>query len=83
MLYSIPKNEDWNYKLNNVRPIALIEVMRKCTVRILPIRLYKILKERDILHGYNFAGLLGDSTAAPIYIINNIVKNMKEQGKEL
>src|ERR1041384_4521835 len=49
MLYPIPKSEEWNYNLNNIRPIVLIEVFRKCTMRILTIRLSKILKEREIL----------------------------------
>src|SRR5260363_428847 len=83
MLYPITKNEEWNYNLNNVRPIALIEVVRKCTVRVLIARLYKILKDNGILQGFNYTGLLGGGTASPIHIINNIVEDTKERGKKL
>ena len=31
-LYSIPKRENWNYNLANVRPIILLEVFRKVVV---------------------------------------------------
>ena len=33
-LYPIPKNDDWNYNLSNVRPIILLEAFRKTVVRV-------------------------------------------------
>ncbi|CAG8822478.1 16989_t:CDS:1, partial [Gigaspora rosea] len=57
MLYPIPKQEEWYHRLNNVKPILLLETFRKSVVRVLNNRLGTILKERGILKGRNFAGL--------------------------
>ena len=58
-LYPIPKNEDWNYNLANVRPIVLLETFRKIVVRIVNQRLDKILVDYKVLEGLNYAGLTG------------------------
>ena len=83
ILYPIPKSEFWNYNLYNVRPIMLLETIRKMTVRILNNRLSKVLKEKSILKGHNYAGLPGDSTSVPIHVLNNIIEEAREQKKEL
>src|SRR5262249_23466548 len=70
LLYPIPKREDWGYKLDNVRPILLLETFRKMVVRVLNNRLGKTLKEKKVLKGRNFAGLPEESTSAPIQLIN-------------
>jgi ribonuclease HI len=82
-LYPIPKGEDWNYNLSNVRPIVLIETFRKTVVRILTHRLDKILVEHNMLEGPNFAGLSGDSTASPVHIMNNIIEDARQKKNEL
>jgi hypothetical protein len=82
-LYPIPKGEDWNYNLSNVRPIVLIETFRKTVVRILTHRLDKILAEHKILEGPNFAGLSGDSITSPVHIMNNIIEDARQKKKEL
>jgi len=38
-LYTIPKNEEWNHDLSNVRPIVLLEAFRKTVVRVISKRL--------------------------------------------
>ncbi|CAG8646355.1 4203_t:CDS:2 [Cetraspora pellucida] len=68
--YSILKDVDWEYNLNNIRPIALIETFKKLVTKIITRRLAKIFTEREILKEPNYAGLLGNSTEQPIYILN-------------
>src|SRR6185436_20580057 len=54
-IYPLPKETDWQYNLNNVRPIALLETLRKCTTKILTNRLTQVFVKRKILKGPNFA----------------------------
>jgi exonuclease III len=82
-LYPIPKGEDWNFNLNNVRPIILLEAFRKTVVRIITYRLDKVIVEHNILQGPNYAGLSGDSTASPIHILNNILEDARQKNNEL
>ena len=82
-IYPIPKEEDWQYNLGNVRPIALLETFHKCTTKILTKRLAKIFCEKKILKGPNFAGLPENSTEEPVHIINAIIEDAKENNKEL
>ena len=82
-IYPIPKDTDWQFDLNNVRPIALLETFRKCTTKILTKRLAQILSEKRILKGPNFAGLPGNSTEEPVHIVNAIMEDAKEKNKEL
>ena len=82
-LYLIPKNDDWNYNLSNIRPIILLETFRKIVVRVINKRLSQILVEHNILEGPNYAGLPGDSTSSPIHIMNNLLKDTKQKNKEI
>ena len=82
-IYPIPKDADWRYNLNNVRPIALLETFRKCVTKIVTKRLAKVLAERNILKGPNFAGLPGNSTEEPVQILNAIMEDAKDNKREL
>src|SRR5260363_407529 len=77
------KDKDWECNLDKTRPIALLEVFRKCTTKVLTKRLSKILKRRNILQGPNFAGLPGNSTEKPIHILNAIMEEAEEKKQEL
>src|SRR5437868_10910783 len=81
--YPIPKDTDWGYNLNNIRPIALLETFRKCTTKVFMIRLEKIIRDNEMLKGPNFAGLVGSSTESPIHILSMIIEEAKEKNKEL
>src|SRR6185295_2185484 len=50
-IYPIPKETDWQYNLSNVRPIALLETLRKCMTKILTKRLTNVFNKKDILKG--------------------------------
>lgn len=82
-IYPIPKDTDWRYNLNNVRPIALLEAFRKCVTKVLTKRLSQVLAEKEILKGPNFAGLPGNSTEEPIQILNAIIEDATDNKKEL
>ena len=79
----IPKETDWQYNLNNVRPIALLETLRKCMTKILTNRLTQVFGEKKILKGPNLAGLPGSSTEELVHIINAIMEDAKDNNKEL
>ena len=82
-LYPIPKNEEWNHDLSNVRPIVLLEAFRKTVVRIVSKRLDQIFVTHKVLEGPNYAGLSGDSTAILIHIMNNILEDVRQKNKEV
>jgi hypothetical protein len=81
-VYPIPKDVEWGYNLNNIRPIALIETFRKVVTKVLTRRLAKVFTEKEILKGPNYAGLPGNSTEQPVHILNMIMEEAKEKGKE-
>ena len=82
-IYFIPKETEWQYNLNNVKPITLLETLRKCTTKILTNRLTQVFTKRKILKGPNFTGLSGNSTEEPVHIINTLMEDAKDNNKEL
>lgn len=79
MIFPIPKPKDWQCIVTNTRPIALLECTRKLATKILTKRLGNIIKDNNILKGYNFCGLKGESTDIPIHILNNLIEDAKEK----
>jgi len=67
----------------NVRPIVLLEAFRKTVVRVIKQRLDLILVKYKVLEGPNYAGLSGNSTSSPIHIMNNLLEDARQKGKEL
>ena len=82
-VYPIPKDVEWGYSLNNIRPIALIETFRKIVTKVLTKRLARVFIEKEILKGPNYAGLPGNSTEQPVHILNMIMEEAKEKDKEV
>jgi hypothetical protein len=50
---------------------------------VLTRRLAKVFTEKEILKGPNYAGLPGNSTEQPVHILNMIMEEAKEKGKEV
>src|SRR5438034_3664927 len=76
LIFPIPKPQEWEAKLQNIRPITLLETMRKCFVKVLNNRLSSIL-------GGNYAGLPGGSCQIPIHTLDALIKDANDNKKSL
>ncbi|GES86307.1 reverse transcriptase family protein [Rhizophagus clarus] len=81
--FPIPKPEKFEYNMANVRPIALLEVVRKIFTKFISTQLSDILQDHNVLCYANYCGLKGESMASPIRLINNLIEDAKENSKEL
>ena len=52
-------------------------------MRIVINKLTKVIEEKKILRGRNFAGLPGEGTASPIHLLGCLIEEAKEKKKEL
>ncbi|GBB84141.1 hypothetical protein RclHR1_10790006 [Rhizophagus clarus] len=77
------KPNRFEYDLNNIRPIMLLDTIRKSATKLVTERISKILIRHKMLKGHNFCGLKNEDTTTPLTILNSIIKDAKEQGKEL
>jgi hypothetical protein len=73
-IYPIPKPKDWECKLNNTRPITLLEITRKVLIKIITKRLNSFLAKYDILQWNNRAGIIGESCFQPIHFTQHVIE---------
>src|SRR5256884_6119500 len=66
-----------------MRPIILLECLRKLFVRVINTRLSNICVNNNILKGLNFAGLPGGTTKTPIHILNNLLEDARDNHKQI
>jgi exonuclease III len=81
-LFLIPKKAKWDYTLDQVRPISIIEPVKKILTKIFTKRLDSIITTNNLLSNLNFAATANSSTHIPIQILNNTIEHYKNQNKE-
>ncbi|EXX74277.1 hypothetical protein RirG_052590 [Rhizophagus irregularis DAOM 197198w] len=83
LIHPIPKLQKFDYILAITRPIALLNNIRKSVTKLLTNLLSTILTNNKVLRGLNFCGLKGENTAIPLRLMNDIIEDARENGKEL
>jgi len=81
-IFLIPKKSSWDFTLNQVHPISIIELMKKCFTKIFTQRLDHIINSNKLLSNLNFAATKNSSTHIPIQILNNTIEHYKHFNKE-
>jgi hypothetical protein len=82
-IFLIPKKSSWDFTLNQVRPISIIEPMKKCFTKLFTQRLDNIINTNNLLSNLNFAATKNSSTHIPIQILNNTIEHYKHFNKEV
>ncbi|CAB4403165.1 unnamed protein product [Rhizophagus irregularis] len=83
IILPIPKPTNFEYNILNTRPIALLDCFRKTFTKIITNRLSSVLKQYNVLQGYNCCSLPGECTNEPIHLVNNFIEDARENKKEL
>ena len=82
-IFPISKKPIFDGDLSNTRPISLLEYIKKLYTKLLTNYLNHIFTKHPILFPYNYIALLGNCTAIPIHILNNIIEEASCNSKEL
>jgi hypothetical protein len=78
VILPIPKPINFEYDVLNTRPIALLDCFRKTFTKLITNRLSAVLKQYNILQGYNCCGLPSESTNEPIQLVNNFIEDARK-----
>ncbi|EXX58742.1 reverse transcriptase family protein [Rhizophagus irregularis DAOM 181602=DAOM 197198] len=82
-LFPIPKPKAWDCKIENTRPIVLLETFQKLFVKILTQRINTTLTMYNLINENNQAGLTGQSTLQPLQVIQHIIESAYKDKKQL
>ena len=74
----IVKKSQYDYTLNQVRPISLIEPLKKCLTKVFTKHLDAIINKNNLLSNLNFVATSNSSTHTPIQILNNTIEYYKQ-----
>ena len=78
----ISKKSNWDFTLNQVRPISIIEPFKKTLIKIFTKRLDKIITSNNLLSNLNFVASKNSSTYIPIQILHNTIEHYILHNKE-
>ena len=81
-IFLIPKKSNWDFTLNQVRPISIIEPFKKIFTKIFTKRLDKIISSNNLLSNLNYAASKNSSTHTPIQILHNTIEHYISHNKE-
>ena len=81
-IFLIPKKSNWDFTLNQVRPISIIEPFKKIFTKIFTKQLDKIISSKNLLSNLNFAATKNSSTHIPIQILHNTIEHYISHNKE-
>ena len=81
-IFLIPKKSNWDFTLNQVRPIFIIEPFKKVFTKIFTSHLDKIISTNNLLSNLNFAATKNSSTHTPIQILHNTIEHYISYNKE-
>ena len=81
-IFLIPKKSNWDFTLNQVRPISIIEPFKKTFTKIFTKRLNQIISNNHLLSNLNFAASKNSLTHIPIQILHNTIEHYKIHNKE-
>mgnify|MGYP000560070972 FL=1 len=79
----LPKIKDWAGEIDKLRPITLLNVLRKIYEALLMDRITKALIKYPIMTGTNFGFTIGKGTAEPIFILKNIIDIFNKKNQTL
>src|SRR5207253_2349658 len=82
-IFSIPKLYEWEFCLEKIRPIILLECLKKLIVRVINTHIADLYLKYNILRESNFGDLSGKNTKTPIHVLHNVIEDAKSQKKEL
>src|SRR6185437_8605634 len=82
-IWLIPKKDRYNYDLNYIRPIMLIDHVRKILTKIINNKLMTPIMHYEVLSPLNFAAFPGQSTSQPLSNLTHILEDARTGNKEI
>jgi ribonuclease HI len=84
LIFPTPKGSvSWDASTTNTRPITLLEILQKCLVGIITVRIRVLVAKHEVLKGKNFSVLPGTSPDDVLVRINAMMEYAREFNLEL
>jgi hypothetical protein len=79
----IPKKDEWIGDLGDLRPITLINTIKKIFSLLITKRLTTIIDQNDLLKGFNFGFRSNKSTKDPLMIMRLLIDDANNYNKSI